>query len=117
MAIGLASIATICYNNSMESPMCRAFCAFYKPGQEQLKCGTYSFLERNLSKREMELAMHWAQPIPPKKPADKDTDASIRAMVCEHCDFFKEDCDYRQGLDSPPCGGYTVIAGLLKTWS
>jgi hypothetical protein len=35
-------------------------------------------------------------------------------MVCEQCDFLADGCDFRQGLDSPPCGGYTVIEHLLR---
>jgi hypothetical protein len=78
----------------MVTDVCEKLCAFYKPGKsEELKCGTFLFLKRNLTTREVREAAREA---------------------CEQCDFLADGCDFRQGLDSPPCGGYTVIEHLLR---
>jgi hypothetical protein len=95
----------------MVTDVCEKLCAFYKPGKnEELKCGTFLFLERNLTGREVREAAREAE----GERLDLSRDESIRSMVCEKCDFLADGCDFRQGLDSPPCGGYTVIEHLLR---
>jgi hypothetical protein len=91
-------------------------CTFYKPEREEaVRCGTYAFLKRNLSRGELDEAMA-ALAEREAAPEQRALDRSIREMVCATCSFLDEGCDYRQGLDSPPCGGYEVLAHLLSTW-
>jgi len=103
----------------MDSQVCKNFCTFYKPGRErkeQTKCGTYSFLERNLTVGEIRcISSQVTLSHGPQRGTP--TDASIKKMVCKKCGFFREDCDFRQGLKSPPCGGYVIVEHLLKRWS
>jgi hypothetical protein len=93
----------------MEKHVCKKFCSFYKPDKEAMKCGTYSFLERNLSTGEVRKAASLAT-----ADFDFSMDEDIRELVCSKCDFRAEGCDYAQGLDSPPCGGYTILEHMLK---
>ncbi len=96
----------------MERVICQRFCAFYKAEKEGMKCGTVEFLERNLTKAEIESSAGQARPLRGASAHDDD----IRRIVCESvCEFLKtDDCDFRLGLDSPPCGGYSVVASLLE---
>jgi hypothetical protein len=93
----------------METLLCKKFCSFYKPGKEETKCGSYEFLERNLTRRELK---HFSGRFSAR--CDLSEDKSIKDMVCARCGFLEEDCDFRKGMDSPPCGGYTVVEHLLK---
>lgn len=93
----------------MESLVCKEFCSFYKPGKEEMQCGSMRFLNKHMTPHELQLAARFA----PKK-FDRSTDDSIRELVCAKCDFLVDGCDFRDGLDSPPCGGYPVVEHLLK---
>jgi hypothetical protein len=92
--------------------VCKGFCKFYKPGRkERLKCGTYDFLSRNLSPGEL---LHVCRGT---GPHDLSRDEDIRAMICDRCEFLVDGCDFRDGLPSPPCGGYAVVESLLKRYA
>lgn len=94
----------------MKKTVCERFCTFYKPDRDEpQKCGTYDFLRKNLTEGEVESISR----ITPRE-IDRSCDGSIRDMVCAKCDFLADGCDYRAGVDSPPCGGYTIIAHMLK---
>lgn len=95
----------------MQALVCKRYCSFYKPDgpEERQKCGTYEFLSRNLTERELS---HLAIVAP--EGIDLSADTSIKAMVCEQCEFLKDGCDFRDGVDSPPCGGYALMEFLLK---
>jgi|Deesub1362A_J573_1020465.scaffolds.fasta_scaffold00045_148 hypothetical protein len=101
--------------------ICKRFCSFYKPGKERLKCGTYTFLQRNLSTGELTQVVK-------KTPSGYDfsEDATIKTLICRKCSFVADDCDFRaskiattsqigkgKGTVSP-CGGYSIVAQLLK---
>jgi len=94
----------------MKGQLCKKFCSFYKPGEkEELKCGSFEFLERNLTTRELGRVIRRIS-----TDYDLSRDTSIRSMVCAKCEYSKDGCDFRQGLDSPPCGGYKIVEHLLK---
>jgi hypothetical protein len=96
----------------MENHVCKKFCSFYKPNKTRLKCGTYNFLQRNLSPGEL-------RRIASRAPAgfDLSKDRQIKQLVCEKCNFKFDGCDFRDGLDSQPCGGYPIIERLLKGYT
>lgn len=88
--------------------VCKGFCRFYREGKENQACGTYDFLSRNLTASElasMVSAIHL-------KP-DFSQDEEIMSLACMQCDFLADGCDFREGLDAPACGGYTILASLL----
>lgn len=89
--------------------ICGRFCAFYKPGnKEEMMCGTFDFLARNLSPGELRRASDLAGP-----ECTFSVDDKIRGLVCSRCEFAVDGCDFRAGLDSPPCGGYNIVEALL----
>jgi hypothetical protein len=88
--------------------ICRPHCEFYKPGRDRQKCGGYEFIERNLTAREVE-GIETARP-----GRERDEKIRARALACSRCAFLEDGCDFRAGLDSPPCGGYLIIDRLLK---
>ena len=94
----------------MDDQVCEKFCDFYKPGRkEKTRCGSYEFIRRNLTMRELKRAAETADRNP-----DRSADASIRELACQECGFMEDGCDFRAGLDSPPCGGYAIVSYLLK---
>jgi hypothetical protein len=94
----------------MESLICEKFCDFYKPGREEReKCGTFEFLRRNLTLRELKRASEET----PKGP-DRSADTAIKDMACSGCGFLPDGCDFRAGSGDTPCGGYAIVNHLLK---
>ncbi|GAB4418440.1 MAG: hypothetical protein OHK0032_14420 [Thermodesulfovibrionales bacterium] len=89
--------------------ICKGFCKFYKEGKEELRCETYNLLSRRFSPEELKSMIQDVAAKP-----DRSFDREIRTLICEKCDFVVDGCDFRDGLDSPPCGGYAIIEGLIK---
>lgn len=89
--------------------ICRRFCGYYKEGKEEMTCGTYNFLARELTLKELASLTRDIQAGP-----DFSFDKEIKCLVCDRCDFLADGCDFRDGLNSRPCGGYTVIEKLIK---
>jgi len=95
--------------NAYTDLICKGFCSFYKEGKEELTCGTYDFLERNLTLKELEAAVLGLDKTP-----DYSSDEYIMRVICSRCAFLEGDCDFRLGLDSPACGGYVIIESLTR---
>lgn len=89
--------------------ICRGFCTFYKEGKEESACGTYHFLESNLTSGELKAGIKGIKPEP-----DFSRDKEIERLVCEQCDFFVDGCDFREGLGAQPCGGYAIVEWFLR---
>lgn len=89
--------------------ICKGFCKYYKQGKENIMCGAYSFLRRNLTPKELLYAAERAGTL-----AGFSSDAIIKSIACSGCNFLKDGCDFRGGLNSSPCGGYMLIEYLLK---
>jgi len=89
--------------------ICKGFCSFYKEGKEALACETYNFLANRFTPEALESSTHNIEARP-----DLSCDKDIKAFICERCDFLMDGCDFRDGRDAEPCGGYTVIEGLIK---
>lgn len=89
--------------------ICKGFCSFYREGKEEFTCGAYEFLVKNLTERELRnltISTVWSH--------DLSSDDYIERIICRRCDFYKEDCDFRAGKKSPPCGGYVIIESLRR---
>lgn len=89
--------------------VCEGFCKFYKEGKEELTCGAYNFLAEGFTPEDLASKIHAI-----KKEADFSCDEEIKKIICEHCEFLVDGCDFREGLDSPPCGGYAILEGLFS---
>jgi len=89
--------------------ICKWFCTFSKADREGLTCGTYDFISRNLTPGELGSTIRGIPSVP-----DFTFDREIQGLICEKCDFMIDGCDFREGRDSPPCGGYTIIEWLMK---
>jgi hypothetical protein len=72
-------------------------------------CGTYRFLLRDLTPGELAAAVKGITFKP-----DFSHDEEIKTLICRRCEFLTDGCDFRAGLNSPPCGGYAIIEELLK---
>lgn len=95
-------------NGEYTHAICRGFCRFYKEGKEELACGTYRFLVRNLTAGEIRSR---ARHIPSQ--ANYSSDEEIRELICAECDFLVDGCDFREGFGAQPCGGYAIVEWLL----
>lgn len=89
--------------------ICKGFCTFYKTGKEEFTCGAYDFISRNITPGELESAIQGIASIP-----DFTCDGKIQGLICEKCAFMIDGCDFREGLDAPPCGGYSIIEWLMR---
>ena len=89
--------------------ICRRFCNYYKEGKEELACETYNFLAKKFALGELESRIQDIGKLP-----EFLHDEEIKKLICEKCDFLVDGCDFREGLDSPPCGGYTIVEWLIK---
>ncbi|HXX58081.1 MAG TPA: hypothetical protein VEI96_08790 [Thermodesulfovibrionales bacterium] len=89
--------------------ICKGFCPFHKDGRDDLTCGTYNFLERILTARELEREVRQIRAVP-----DLLGDRSIRRLICGNCDFLTDGCGFREGTDSRPCGGFTIVEWLMR---
>lgn len=89
--------------------ICKGFCRFYKEGKEELSCGTYAFLFERFTPEELSREIRAIRTQP-----EFSHDEQIRKLICERCGFIEDGCDFIEGLDSPPCGGYTIVEWLLN---
>src|SRR5512137_2645672 len=93
--------------------ICRAFCTYYKEGREDVRCGTFSLLQRNLTPGELRelIGSYGASGI--ESTARYSRDIEVKEIACEECDFLIDGCDFRENRSGPPCGGYAVVEMLL----
>ncbi len=88
--------------------ICKDFCEFYKEGKDELHCMTYVYLKKMFSQDLLNKL------IDNKSIPDFSLDNEINEEICKMCEFLEDGCDFREGLSSPPCGGYTIIEEFLK---
>lgn len=96
------------------SIICKGFCSFYKEGKEDLCCGTYLFLKKNLTPAELRSVIELSRVDDRPGAYTFAADGAIRKLVCETCDFLVDGCDFREDGSLPPCGGYIIIETLLR---
>lgn len=89
--------------------ICKRFCRYYKEGKEELTCGTYNFLAREIAPKELASLTRNIEAGP-----DFSFDRDIKELACDKCEFLADGCDFREGLDALPCGGYAIVERLLK---
>ncbi|MBF0345934.1 MAG: hypothetical protein HQL06_17115 [Nitrospirae bacterium] len=87
--------------------ICKQFCTFYSEGKESLQCATYLYVRDRLSEDRLTGLVCGVE-----KEVEFLDDAFVKETICKQCDFLKDGCDYREGLKSPPCGGYRVVEAL-----
>ena len=92
--------------------ICKRFCTFYKEEKEELQCGSYLFLRERYSPGELEVAITGISDVP-----SRAEDKTINDAVCSKCEFLVDGCGYREGHDSPPCGGYIIVEHLIRKGS
>ena len=95
--------------NKYTDIICKRFCKFYKEGKEELQCGTYLYLKELFSTEDLGSSLNEI----PETPSFTE-DELIRERSCSKCEFLVDGCDYREGLDSPPCGGYVIIEHIIR---
>lgn len=90
--------------------ICKGFCKFYKEGKEEIQCGGYKLLKNNLTCAELiQLADNISKQTNPE-----ESENFLTQFICNKCDFQIDGCDFREGLPSPPCGGYIIISRLIS---
>lgn len=108
------------------SIICKEFCKFYKEGKEKMRCGGYELLRNNLTFGELlELSRYL---IGETSMSQRDIKGNhkievfseqyalneiLTNFVCDRCEFQINGCDFRDGLATPPCGGYIFISRLM----
>lgn len=100
-------------DNDYTGIICKKFCSFYKEGKEDLCCGTYEFLKRNLTPVELRSIIELSKAVEHPSAYTFAADDDIKKLVCNNCDFLVDGCDFREDGSLPPCGGYIIIETLL----
>jgi len=91
--------------------ICAENCSFYKPGKEEMHCGGYLFLAQHLTAAELAGLLSGCNKTAYSKSSEPDI--WLMKKVCSKCDFLVDGCDFRDNLQSPPCGGCIVIFSLI----
>jgi hypothetical protein len=102
-------------DNDYVDIICKKFCSFYKEGKEDLCCGTYQFLKKNLTPVELRSIIVLSKAGEHTGEYTFAADDEIKKLVCNKCDFLVDGCDFREDGSHPPCGGYIIIETLLKS--
>jgi len=98
-----------------ENYLCRHFCVYYRPGvKEDLLCRGALVVEKLIRSGRLTIT---------ELPQGSFLNSLVEHLplldeqICGSCEFRAADCDF-QALpaipDSPPCGGYRLLALLLK---
>ncbi|NTU42144.1 MAG: hypothetical protein HGA78_03655 [Nitrospirales bacterium] len=91
--------------------ICKGYCRYYKEGKEDLLCGGYFFLRRNLTPSELKAVLK----LSAGEGADTAKgDPALLEAICRGCDFFVDGCDFSDNESGPPCGGY-IIARIISS--
>ncbi len=97
-------------NAALVQSLCLPHCRYYNQGiKEELTCRGAVIVER-LTRAGHNL--EGASPGISRRPDDKDS--GLASRLCVRCDFRAEDCDFAEDGVSEPCGGFLLIAGLLR---
>ena len=94
--------------------ICKGFCKFYKEGKEEMHCGGYELLRKNLTSVELKELSAVASCGEEIKVEIPTYDEGMFELVCGACDFRIDGCDYSENLSGPPCGGYNFIRLVRK---
>lgn len=96
--------------------ICKGFCKYYKKGKEDIRCGGYELLRKNLTPNELKtiVALLNAEPdiknqIPPKNK-------KLESLICNSCEFLVDGCDFADNRSGPPCGGYNILRRLKDSY-
>ncbi len=94
-----------------DSTLCRALCAYYKPGRnEELACQGYLVVQE-LVRRGRKLRQERPAPLLSPGAAVRK---GLEERVCGRCSFRVQDCDYSAtGGAAAACGGFLLLAHLL----
>lgn len=91
--------------------ICKTFCRYYKEDKEDIHCGGYDFIRKNLTSKELKsfIRIMKRDNLSENIPLTND----IFELICRECSFLIDGCDYSSGLSVPPCGGYIIVRRLL----
>ncbi|MBF0538445.1 MAG: hypothetical protein HQL03_09370 [Nitrospirae bacterium] len=89
--------------------ICKPFCEFYTEGKESIQCATYVYVRDRVP-----LDILAALTCGVERQSMFLDDKFIKEAICRQCDFLTDGCDYRDGLNSPPCGAYRVVEILRE---
>ncbi|MCX7991930.1 MAG: hypothetical protein N2999_07855 [Proteobacteria bacterium] len=88
----------------MSKEICKKYCPYYKPEKVDIGlCFPAKFFNG--------LKGDW--PFPSFYEF-KDSYSELRDVFCKKCEFYPDDCDFNNGSDCLPCGGYIYTQLLLE---
>jgi len=93
---------------TLREKLCRNFCPYYKPSQdEELACLGFTVIEKLIG-RGRAISFD-AQ----DKGFEERTQKTLLEVLCAACPFFENDCDFVTGSSHSSCGGFTLLGRLL----
>jgi len=98
-------------NETLVRNLCLPYCCYYKKGKnEDFRCRGAVVVERLMrSGRLFILEDENRNNLDPAV-----TEVTVH-LLCSHCDFREEDCDFAHNRNAQPCGGFFYLARLLGT--
>ena len=98
-------------NEALVQTLCLPYCHYYKQDKnEDLLCRGALVVERLiLSGRSL------ISPGKVRRNADPATEELMLRRLCIACDFRENDCDFARDRRAQPCGGFTLLVGLLRS--
>jgi hypothetical protein len=94
----------------LRDELCARFCPYYKPGRKEgLACKGFAVVEGLIEEgREIPFSVTGKRPGPALRE-------KLSHDLCAVCPFFEDGCDFvQQKKRSSPCGGFILLAYLLK---
>ncbi len=95
--------------------VCKGFCSYFKEGKDELECGGYRFLMDNFTLTELHLLINLLDKPEELKSQIPPDNEDLFSLVCNKCDFRIDGCDYMENRSGPPCGGFILVANLVKS--
>jgi hypothetical protein len=102
--------------NNFKEYICKPYCVFFKDGEkEEMACHGAVITECLVKNQKISDQDLNNTPFDKRSKYKEDTD--LIRLVCAHCPFEADDCDFRSSSrpqGSVPCGGY-ILLFLLKS--
>lgn len=88
----------------MFKEICKNFCPYYRPEKKEIGFCFPIKIYNNLSVFKPDIC----------NPIFNNHFPILKKIFCLKCEFYPDDCDFNNGVDGFPCGGYIYTEYLLK---
>ncbi len=98
-------------NEALVQTLCLPYCHYYKQDKnEDLLCRGALVVERLILSGRSLLSLE-----NDRQNADPVMKELMQRHLCIACGFRENDCDFARDQTAQPCGGFILLAGLLRS--